>query len=125
MQHGVTSARADDGGVTVAVAPASGGEATEIRADRVLVAIGRRPVTEGLGLEALGIETDDRGFIGVDGRFETSVPGIYAGGDAVNEGPASIVKAAAAGKAIARHILGQHARRYRQAYRHCAPAARR
>src|SRR5262249_11356319 len=52
-------------------------------ADRVLVSIGRRPVTDGLGLEALGVEMDRKGFIKVDGRYATNIPGIYAIGDVI------------------------------------------
>lgn len=54
-----------------------------ISCDRVLVAVGRRPSTQGLGLEALGVVTDRRGFIEVDSKFQTSVPGIYAIGDVI------------------------------------------
>ncbi len=58
-------------------------------------------------LEGEGIAVNARGYIDVDPvTFETSVPGVYAGGDVANEGPATIVKAAAAGKAIANCILG-------------------
>lgn len=58
-----------------------GGE--PLKADRVLVAVGRAPNTEGLGLEALGITLDERGRIPVDGHFQTSVPGVYAIGDVI------------------------------------------
>jgi dihydrolipoamide dehydrogenase len=51
--------------------------------DRVLMAVGRRPFTDGLGLEELGVERDKRGFIKVDGHFRTSVAGIYAIGDVI------------------------------------------
>ncbi|HOU54730.1 MAG TPA: dihydrolipoyl dehydrogenase [Myxococcota bacterium] len=54
-----------------------------IRCDRVLVAVGRVPFTEGLGLQAVGIEVTPRGFIPVNERFETAVPGIFAVGDVV------------------------------------------
>ncbi len=54
-----------------------------LRCDRVLVAVGRRPNTADLGLEAVGIETDKRGFIPIDETYQTSVPGIYAVGDVV------------------------------------------
>ncbi len=57
-------------------------EAT-VEADRVLVSIGRRPATDGLGLDAIGLETDDRGFIIVDHGMRTGVPGVYAIGDVV------------------------------------------
>jgi dihydrolipoamide dehydrogenase len=51
--------------------------------DRVLMAVGRRPFTEGLGLDELGVQRDKRGFIQVDGHFATSVAGIYAIGDVI------------------------------------------
>ncbi|MGE0495846.1 MAG: dihydrolipoyl dehydrogenase [Vulcanimicrobiota bacterium] len=54
-----------------------------IECDRVLVSVGRRPNTEGLGLEAIGLETDRRGFIPVDEHFKTGVPGVYAIGDVI------------------------------------------
>jgi len=71
--------------VKVSVEPADGGDSEVIEADTVLVAIGRRPVTKGLGLEAVGVETDKRGFIPTE-HFKTSVDGIYAIGD-VTHGP--------------------------------------
>lgn len=55
----------------------------ELRCDRVLLATGRVPATEGLGLEAAGLETDRRGFLQVDENFETAVKGIYAAGDCI------------------------------------------
>ena len=76
----------------------------EIPLDRLILAISQHAVLDFLDNEAIVI--NDRGYIDVDPvTFETSVPGVYAGGDVVNEGPASIVKAAAAGKAIANSIL--------------------
>ncbi len=54
-----------------------------VRADRVLVAVGRRPQTEGLGLETVSVETDKRGFLLVDERFQTRQPGVYAIGDVI------------------------------------------
>jgi pyruvate/2-oxoglutarate dehydrogenase complex dihydrolipoamide dehydrogenase (E3) component len=58
-----------------------------LEGSHLLVAAGRRPNTDGLGLEAAGVETDARGFVKVDERLRTNVPGIYAIGD-VNGGPA-------------------------------------
>lgn len=68
--------------VKVSVEPAAGGDADIIDADAVLVAIGRRPHTEGLGLEAAGVQMDKRGFIVTD-HFRTSAPGIWAIGDCI------------------------------------------
>lgn len=55
--------------------------------DKVLVAVGRKPRTEGLGLEKAGVKVDERGFIRVNARMETSVPGVYAIGDAARPPP--------------------------------------
>ncbi|MBG6162913.1 MAG: dihydrolipoyl dehydrogenase [Roseibium album] len=85
-----------------------GKETTEtLEADKVLVAIGRRPVTRGLGLDTLGIATDDRGFIEIDGSFSTSVPGIYAIGDCV-PGPMLAHKAEEDGIACVETLAGQN-----------------
>ncbi len=59
------------------------GESSVEEADVVLVAVGRRPYTEGLGLETVGVTCDARGFVGVNARFETSIPGIFAIGDVI------------------------------------------
>jgi pyruvate/2-oxoglutarate dehydrogenase complex dihydrolipoamide dehydrogenase (E3) component len=77
----------DDGGpaVNVAVRSPRTGQATELNADAVLLAAGRRPATADLGLEAAGIATDERGYLVVDEHLRTSVPGVFAIGD-VNGG---------------------------------------
>ncbi len=81
--------------------------ATEtLEADAVLVAIGRRPRTSGLGLEALGVTLDARGFIAVDGQFRTDVPGILAIGDVV-PGPMLAHKAEEDGIAAVEALAGQ------------------
>ncbi len=77
-----------------------------IEADKVLVAVGRRPVTRGLGLEDLGVDLDPRGFIKVDSTFRTSVPGIYAIGDCV-PGPMLAHKAEEDGVACVEMLAGQ------------------
>jgi len=81
----VTGAVADDKGVKLTVEPKAGGAAETLEADVVLVAVGRRPVTAGLGLDRIGIAPDARGFIDTD-RYKTSVPGVWAIGD-VTHGP--------------------------------------
>jgi dihydrolipoamide dehydrogenase len=73
-----------EGGVKVTVQP-EGGEATSETYEKVLVAVGRTPNTRDIGLEALGIETDKRGFIGVDRQMKTSAPNVYAIGDVAGE----------------------------------------
>ena len=76
--------------------------------DTLILAISQHAVLDFFDQDP--IEVNDRGYIKVDPvTFETSVPGVYAGGDVVNDGPSSIVKAAAAGKAIADAVLGRHA----------------
>lgn len=83
-----------------------GKDTTEVlEADKVLVAVGRRPVTRGLGLEDLGVRFNDRGFIEVDNAFQTSVPGIYAIGDCV-PGPMLAHKAEEDGVACVETLAG-------------------
>jgi dihydrolipoamide dehydrogenase len=86
--------------------PASGGQAETIEADVVLVAIGRVPYTEGLGLEQAGVTKDDRGRVVVDAHFQTNVPGIYAIGDVI-AGPMLAHKAEDEGVAAAEIIAGK------------------
>jgi len=81
------------------------GTAETIEADAVLVAIGRRPRTAGLGLETLGVAIDNRGFITVDGQFRTNVPGILAIGDCV-PGPMLAHKAEEDGIAAVEALAG-------------------
>ena len=102
----VTGAKTARGGVTLTVEPAKGGEPESIKADVVLVAIGRRPYTEGLGLEALGVQLDKRGVIQIDEHFQTAVPGIYAIGDCA-PGPMLAHKAEDEGAICAEIIAGQ------------------
>ena len=78
-----------------------------IDADTVLVATGRRPYVAGLGLDKLGVALTDRGFVRVDDHWQTSVPGIYAIGDAV-PGPMLAHKAEDEGMAVAEVIAGKH-----------------
>jgi len=88
------------------VEPAAGGAASIIEADVALVAIGRVPYTENLGLEAIGLKLDGHGRIPVDGRFATSVPGIYAIGDVI-AGPMLAHKGEDEGVAVAEIIAGK------------------
>ena len=82
------------------------GAATTESFDRVLVAVGRRPFTDGLGLEALGVALDPKGHVRVDDRFQTSVPGVYAIGDVIG-GPMLAHKAEDEGIACVEGIAGQ------------------
>jgi dihydrolipoamide dehydrogenase len=102
----VTKVETAKGAAKVTVEPAAGGEAKTLDADIVLVAIGRRPFTEGLGLEALGVATE-RGQIVIDNHFATNVPGVYAIGDVVR-GPMLAHKAEDEGVAVAEILAGQH-----------------
>jgi dihydrolipoamide dehydrogenase len=88
------------------VEPAAGGAAQTIEADVVLVAIGRVPYTEGLGLETIGVQKDNRGRIIVDEHFATHAPGIYAIGDVI-AGPMLAHKAQDEGVAVAEILAGQ------------------
>ncbi|MEA1834064.1 dihydrolipoyl dehydrogenase [Methylobacterium durans] len=94
------------GGATVTVEPAAGGEAEKIQADVVLVAIGRVPFTDGLGLETVGVQTDNKGRIQTDSQYATNVTGIYAIGDVI-AGPMLAHKAEDEGVAVAEILAGQ------------------
>ena len=90
----------------VKVEPAAGGSAETLEADVVLVAIGRVPFTDGLGLEAVGVKKDNRGRVVVDQHLRTNVGGIYAIGDVV-AGPMLAHKGEEEGVAAAENIAGQ------------------
>ena len=102
----VTAARKGNEGVTLTLEPAEGGPAEELQADVVLLAIGRRAYTGGLGLDAAGVAVDERGRVAVDGHFATNLPGIWAIGDAI-AGPMLAHKAEEEGVAVAERIAGQ------------------
>jgi len=105
MSSKVTGVMMKGKAASVAFEPVAGGEAKTIDADKVLIATGRVPYTQGLGLEELGI-TLDRGRVPIDAQFATSVPGIYAIGDVVR-GPMLAHKAEDEGIAVAEIIAGQ------------------
>jgi dihydrolipoamide dehydrogenase len=86
--------------------PAAGGKPEELETDVVLVAVGRIPNTEGLGLAEVGVKMDNRGRIVVDGKFATNVPGVYALGDVI-KGPMLAHKAEEEGVALAEILAGQ------------------
>ena len=106
LGHKVTAV--DDSGnrLKATIEPSSGGKAKTVEADIVLVAIGRVPYTTGLGLEEMGIETDQRGRIAVDGHYRTSLEGVYAIGDVIH-GPMLAHKAEDEGVALAEILAGQ------------------
>ena len=94
------------GGARVSIEPAQGGERETLEADVVLVAIGRMPYTEGLGLETVGVGLDNRGRIQTDSHYATNVTGIYAIGDVI-AGPMLAHKAEDEGVAVAEILAGQ------------------
>ena len=102
----VTAAVPTETGIALTVEPAKGGAAETLEADVVLLAIGRRPFIEGLGLEAAGVALDERHRIRTDAHFATNVPGIYAIGDAI-AGPMLAHKAEDEGVALAERLAGQ------------------
>jgi len=101
----VTGAEAHKKGVTLTVEPAAGGASEAIEADVVLVSIGRRPNTDGLGLDKIGLQLNGRGQIETDHDFATKVPGVWAIGDVI-PGPMLAHKAEDEGIAVAENIAG-------------------
>jgi dihydrolipoyl dehydrogenase len=107
LGRAVKTVEKTDAGLSLTVERVGKDKIEQIEADKVLIAIGRRPVTRGLGLKELGVAVNARGFIEVDGTFQTSVPGIYAIGDCV-PGPMLAHKAEEDGVACAETLAGQH-----------------
>ena len=106
LKHKVTDVQASDGGVTVSVQKRDKDDTFTIEADYCLVAIGRAAYTDKLGLENVGISTDDRGRIDVNDHLETAVPGIYAIGDVI-KGAMLAHKAEEEGVFVAEVMAGQ------------------
>ncbi len=106
LGHKVTGVDASGNRLKATIEPADGGEAQQVEADVVLVAVGRAPFIEGLGLDDVGIETDKKGRITVDQHYKTSADGIYALGDVIT-GPMLAHKAEDEGVAVAEIIAGQ------------------
>jgi len=101
----VTAAKTGKDGVELTLEPAAGGAAETLKGDVVLVAIGRRPYTAGLGLETVGIETDKRGFLDND-HLKTKTPGVWVIGD-VTHGPMLAHKAEEEAVAVIEYIAGK------------------
>ncbi len=101
----VTGAKVGKDGVELTVEPAAGGAAETLKGDVVLVAIGRRPYTQGLGLEKVGIETDKRGFLAND-HLKTGKDGVWVIGD-VTHGPMLAHKAEEEAVAVIEYIAGK------------------
>jgi len=102
----VASGHAGNDGVALELEPAQGGERETLTADVVLVAIGRRPFTDGLGLDEIGVARDQAGRIEVDADFASNVSGIYAIGDVIR-GPMLAHKAEEEGIAVVERLTGQ------------------
>src|SRR5260370_16889794 len=102
----VVDGRAGNDGVALELEPAAGGARETLSADVVLVAIGRRPFTDGLGLDEIGVGRDPAGRVTVDGAFATNISGIYAIGDVVR-GPMLAHKAMEEGVAVIERLAGQ------------------
>jgi len=102
----VTSAKSGAKGVDLTVEPAKGGDEEKLSAEIVLMAVGRKPYTDSLGLDKVGVEVDERGRIHVDETFETSVEGIFAIGDVI-AGPMLAHKAEEEGVVLAEMLAGE------------------
>ena len=102
----INSVTKGDNSVTVEYADAAGAAKSETF-DRLIISIGRVPNTNGLGIETVGVQLDERGFVAVDDECRTNVPGIWAVGDVVR-GPMLAHKAEEEGVAVAERIAGQH-----------------
>jgi len=102
----VTGVARTANGASVTFEPVKGGSSETVEADVVLIATGRRPYTDGLGLAEAGVALDERGRVKTDGHLRTNVPGIYAIGDAIT-GPMLAHKAEDEGVAVAETLAGQ------------------
>ncbi len=105
LKSKVTAIKTTKTGATVSVEPAAGGDAEAIKCDAVLVAVGRRPYTDDLGLKEAGVKMTDRGQVDIDDHFKTNIDGIYAIGDVVR-GAMLAHKAEDEGIAIAEILSG-------------------
>jgi dihydrolipoamide dehydrogenase len=105
LGHKLAKVETAGAGVKATIEPSTGGDAKVLDADVVLIAVGRRPYTEGLGLDEVGVKTE-RGQVVVDAHFATNVPGIYAIGDVIR-GPMLAHKAEDEGVAVAELLGGQ------------------
>jgi dihydrolipoamide dehydrogenase len=102
----VTAATRANGGITLSLEAAQGGKPEQLSCDVVLVSVGRRPFTDGLGLDSVGVKLDNKGRVMVDAGFATNVPGIYAIGDVI-AGPMLAHKASEEGVVLVETLAGQ------------------
>lgn len=106
LKHKVTTVKATSRSVTVEAEPKAGGDTISFKADYCLVAIGRYAYTDNLGLENIGVKTDDRGRVEVDAHLQTNVAGVYAIGDVI-KGAMLAHKAEEEGVFVAEVMAGQ------------------
>ncbi len=104
----VTGVSKSENGLVITTEAADGGSASTIKADIALVAIGRKPYTDGLGLDKVGVELDERGRVKTNGAYMSNVSGIYAIGDVI-DGPMLAHKASDEGVVLAELIAGKSA----------------
>ena len=102
----VTEVKSNKKSVSLKMEPASGGKQDSMNVDIVLVSVGRKPNTQGLGLEDAGVTMDEKGRIKTDGHFKTNIDGIYAIGDVI-DGPMLAHKAEEEGVVLAEMLDGQ------------------
>ena len=105
LGYKVTQSQVSDDGVTLTLEPRAGGSSETLDADVVLVATGRRPFTDGLGLDTVGVKTDALGRVQVDERFQTDEEGVWAIGDVI-PGPMLAHKAEEEAIAVVENIAG-------------------
>jgi dihydrolipoamide dehydrogenase len=106
IHYGAKAVGWEERGGEAVVKAEIGGKVQEFATDVILVAVGRRPVTKGFGLEKTGVAVDARGFITVDNRLQTNVKGVYAVGDVVGQ-PMLAHKASHEGEVVAEVIAGK------------------
>ncbi len=102
----VTNVKKRKGSVTLSLEPAIGGEAESLKCDTVLLSVGRRPYTDKLGLDTVGLSIDESGIVPVNNHFQTAIPSIYAIGDCIR-GAMLAHKAEEEGAACAEILAGQ------------------
>jgi dihydrolipoamide dehydrogenase len=105
LSTSASGARVEGSEVIVTVAPREGGAASEERCDVLLVAVGRRPTTDGLGAAEAGVKLDEKGRVAVDESYQTNIPGIFAIGDVI-AGPMLAHKAEEEGIAAVEKMAG-------------------
>ena len=103
----VVSGKVEGDNAQLTVEPAKGGKSETIDCDALLVSVGRRPVTQGLGLGNINVSTNKGGFVMINDKFETNVKNVFAIGDVVDKGPMLAHKAEDEGIAIAEMLAGK------------------